>query len=227
MKRLFISLLAATGLIQVATAGEADFSAEPYSIGKGVIGVGGWEARLAGDESKTLARVVKVRWDGDKPALILKGASLKNAEVKVPDSQANLTFSCELAFNFTSRTAADRPFRFSIGGAPFNEIFFDRSEKGGFGFNGEGTGRGGGTVILPREEIKPNSFYRLSAMVDYPNGSYTVELTGTKKDGSAFHFRSEELSFEPTPTSKLNMGQVSYFICSPLITVYLRDLKVE
>jgi len=227
MKRLLIFLLAVIGSMNTVSAGEANFGAEPYEMGKGILGIEGWQARLAGDESRTIAQVVKVRWDDDKPALMLKGASLKNVEIKIPHDQDRMTFSCQLAFNFTSRKAADRPLRLHIGAAPFNEIYLDRSETGGLGFGGDGGGRKGGTLMLPREEIKLNSFYQLSAVIDYANGTYTIELTGTKRDGTPLQYRSEEVAFEVTPALRNSMGQINYFISAPVMTVYVRDLKIE
>ncbi len=227
MKRLLLLFVLLSGSMKLIGSHEVGFDTAPYGVGQSIIGINGWEPRQKGAEAKMFAKVVNVRWDHEKPALMLKGVSLKNTETRLDQGAGELRFSCELAFNFNGRIAPERPFRIAISGTPFSEIFFDRSEKGGFGFAGDGTGRSGGTIMVPRDELKPNSFYHLTTAVDYSNGTYTVELTGTRKDGTPLHYQSGEQSFEVTPAHRMNLGQISYLLSAQDMTLYLRSFSLK
>src|SRR6187200_2026664 len=57
----------------------SDFNKPPYAANQSVIGRNGWDYRLPTTEDRSdTARVVVVRWNAYKPAMVLKGANLKN-----------------------------------------------------------------------------------------------------------------------------------------------------
>src|SRR6185437_13252266 len=142
------------------------FSTPPYTLDQSAIGVDGWDYRLPTLSGKPdTARVVAVRWNGYKPALMLKAANLKNSDFpQTTGAKVKITF--DLAVNFPDGGPKGKQFRLGFAGAPFGEIFFDQGAEGGLGYQADGSGKGG-IVALRKADVKINSFYTYTVVVDY------------------------------------------------------------
>src|SRR5437868_4923525 len=71
----------------------------------------------------------------------------------------------------------------------------DQSAEGGLGYQADGSGNGG-TVVLKKADVKVNSFYTYTFVIDYTKMTYDFRLTGLKKDESPFSYRVEGLAFQ-------------------------------
>jgi hypothetical protein len=201
------------------------FSTPPYTVERTVIGTDGWDHRLptTADVSDS-ARVVAVRWNGYQPALMLKGANLKNAAPPTTSSKVTLTF--DLAFTFPDKGGTGKQFRFGIAGSPAGEIFLDLIEGGGIGYAADGSGKGG-TVALPKAEVKVNSFYTFAVQIDFAAKTYDAIITGLKKDGSAFRHEAKGIAFEARGKGNSQGLGTIYIISGGALTVYLGRLEVR
>jgi hypothetical protein len=218
------AVAAALALILGATAARSDYTcnvgAPPYAVDRSIIGIGGWEYRLPTTEDHTArSRVVAVRWNAYKPAIMLKGANLKNTFPPTKSAQVIITF--DVAFTFPDRGATGKQFRLGFMGAPMGEIFMDLGNEGGLGYQADGSGRGG-IVVLKKADMKVNSFYRFIVKVDYASMKYEVAITGHRKDGAPFHFTSGKAPFE----SRAKNVSGLYLLSGASMTAYLGDVAV-
>lgn len=197
-----------------------NFAAAPYAIDQTVVGVDGWDSRLkTAPSNPDSARLVALRWNDYKPAIIFRSASLKSAFPAATGEKINISFQVALTFPETGKL---RELRIWLGGAPIGETFFDF--KSGLGHSGLGTVTGG-TTILQLDQVKPNSFYTFNYALDFKNQTYDVSVIGKKKDDSALEYSAQGLPFiKVTATGKVD----SLFILSgSRLAVYLTNLKVE
>jgi hypothetical protein len=216
-------LTAIFGLVAGTARAEytADFSLPAGVAERTIVGSGGWEDRLPSEKAHPdTARVVPVRWNDGKPALMMKGANLKCAWPPVTGSKVTITF--DLAVTCPDRGGSGRPFRIGFGGAPpCGEIFLDMTPEGGLGYQADGSGRNG-TVVLNRGDLKPNSFYRFTVVIDYQAQMYDFSITGTKKDGSPFSFQAPRQAFE---AKRKEIGG-TYILNPNSVTAYLGSLTI-
>ena len=197
------------------------FSTPPYSVDQSVIGTDGWEYRLptTTDDSEK-ARVVAVRWNGYKPAMMMKGANLKHPVPPIAGGKVKITF--DLAVNFPENGGSLKQFRIGFTGAPCGEIFMDLGAEGGLGHQADGSGRDG-VVALKKAEVKINTFYKFTVAVDYTKLTYDLAITGVKKDGSAFNYKTENVAFE----SKAKGISMIYILSGGGLTAYLGSLAIQ
>lgn len=197
------------------------FSTPLYTVDQGVIGIDGWEYRLptTTDDSHK-ARVVAVRWNGYKPAMMMKGANLKHPVPLTKGGKVKITF--ELAVNFPETGGALKQFRIGFIGAPCGEIFMELGAEGGLGHQADGSGRGG-VVALKKADVKINSFYTFTVAVDYTKKTYDLTITGRKRDDSAFNYKVEGVAFE----SKAGGISMIYILSGGGLTAYLGSLAIQ
>src|SRR5690606_32808846 len=121
-----------------------------------------------------------VRWDDDKPAALLNGASIKTKFPKTENLKVEITV--RLALTHTHRGTNLQQLRLLLG-VPCGEIvFLSNKDEGGFGF-GSGNPRDM-KVLVPYEDIKSNSYYTIKLTVDYVQMQYDILIQGEKPDGS-------------------------------------------
>jgi hypothetical protein len=218
------AFVAALTFIFIAAAAHADYvcklDSSPYAVDRSIIGIGGWEYRLPTTEDHSdRSRVVDLRWNEYNPALMLKGANLKNTFAPTKSAQVIITF--DVAFTFPDHGATGKQFRLGFMGAPMGEIFMDLGSEGGLGYQADGSGRGG-MVVLKKADMKVNSFYRFIVKVDYASMKYEVAITGHRKDGVPFHFKSGKAPFESKATSVSGL----YLLSGAGMTAYLGGIAV-
>ncbi|RBP46488.1 hypothetical protein DES53_102879 [Roseimicrobium gellanilyticum] len=97
----------------------------------------------------------------------------------------------------------------------------DLGNEGGLGYQADGSGKGG-IVVLKKADMKANSFYRFIVKIDYASMKYDVVITGQRKDGAPFQFKSGSTAFE----SKVKNVRGLYLISGSSMTAYLGDLAV-
>lgn len=198
-----------------------NFGAPPYAPNQTAISRDGWDYRLPTTEDRSAtARVVPVRWNNYEPALMLKGANLKN--VFAPAKGEKVTIAFDLALAFPDSGPTGKQFRLGFLGAPCGEIFMDLSPAGGLGYQADGSGRGG-LVALKKDQIKVNSFYTFTVVIDYAKMTYDVAITGLHKDGTPFHHKSEAIAFE----SKVKSVTGLYLLSGGALTGYLKSISVQ
>jgi hypothetical protein len=199
----------------------ADFKAAPYVPNQTVLGRDGWDHRLPTTEDRSAtARVVLVRWNNYRPAMVMKGANLKNTIPPTTGGKVTITF--DLAVTFPDAGPKGKQFRLGFAGAPCGEIFMDVSPDGGLGYQADGSGRGG-VVALTKGETKVNAFYTFIVTIDYSKMTYDVAITGTKKDDSPFHYKTEAIPFE----SKTKSVSGIYILSGSALTAYLGSLSIQ
>jgi hypothetical protein len=222
-KLLVLSALAAACASLPARADfTADFGQPPYALDQTVFAVDGWENRTASEPTSVdTARVVAVRWNGGKPAMRMRGANMKNVGFE-PVAGGHIRIAMSIALNFSEGKLNLRPLRLFFGGIPLGEIFF--SEEG-LGYGGDGTGRSGGVVCLPRKDIKVNSFYSLTFDINTADGTYNVSVTGQKSDGSPFEYSAKGVEL-PAGNSKGTITGI-YIMSSPTLIAYLGSLSIK
>jgi hypothetical protein len=222
-QNLFRILLSAATVVLTAGA-HADYSTTfnvpPYQLDATILGIEGWEPRMPGGTDQGLsARVCPIRWNKSVPALVLRKASIKNAFPKTEGQHVKVTVKVALAF---PRPGAQlQQFRLGISGAPFGEIVFDAGPEGGLGF-GDGGGRKT-KVVLPRDEVKMNSFYTFSILVDYDAMTYDVNVTGIKYDGTPFLHETKGLPIETTRKSMDSM----LILTGAQINAYVGEISIQ
>ena len=217
-----LPLLAAAALTLVSARADysTTFTTPPYALDQTVIGTDGWTDRLPTEKAKPdTTRVVAVRWNNHRGALMMKGANLKNTFPPTVGDKVKITF--DLAVNFPDN-AARRPFRLGFTGAPCGEIFLEGGADGGLGFQADGSGRGG-VVALRTPEVKINSFYTFAMTIDYAKRTYDLTLSGQRKDGSPFQHRAEGVAFE----AKTKAVSSLYIIADGTITAYLGSIVIH
>jgi len=224
---LFLSFRSAAALMLglSITAARADyattFTTPPYTVDQSVIGVDGWEYRLPPTtEDSHKARVVAVRWNDYQPAMMMKGANLKRPVPQTTGGKVRITF--DLAVNFSETGGSLKQFRVGFVGAPCGEIFMDLSGEGGLGYQADGSGRGG-VVALKKAEVKINSFYKFTVVVDYTKMTYDLTITGVRKDDTAFHHKAEGQPFE----TKAKGVSMIYILSGGALTAYLGSLSIQ
>jgi hypothetical protein len=220
----FLSL-SATALVFCISDARADyvttFATPPYTVDQSVIGLDGWEYRLpTKTDDAHKSRVVAVRWNDYKPAMMMKGVNLKNSVPPTTGGKVKITF--DLAVNFPEMGGALKQFRMGFIGAPCGEIFMDLAAEGGLGYQADGSGRGG-VVALKKSEIKINSFYSYSIAIDYTNLTYDVTITGLKKDDTVFKHKVEGVAFE----SKAKSVSTIYILSGGALTAYLSSMAIK
>ena len=216
-----LSLLAAALTLASARADYlTTFSIPPYILDQTILGVDGWDHRLLTEKGKPdAARVVAVRWNGYKPALMTKGANLKHPFPATTGDKVKITF--DLAVTFPDRGAL-RPFRFGFNGAPCGEFFMDMGAAGGLGCQADGSGRGG-IVVLKKSEVIINSFYTFTVAIDYAKQTYDLSITGEKRDGTPFQHEAKGVAFE----SKAKAVSSLYILATDAVTAYLGSIAIK
>jgi hypothetical protein len=226
MNRLFLFLpTLAVGIGALSSRADyvTTFSTSPYVMDESIVGIDGWESRFPpkDDQPSYAARVVALRWNGGKPGLMLRGASLKRMSFE-PMSGEKQRVSFQLAVNFAEGRSR-KLIRIIFNPAVFGEVFFDQGAEGGLGYQGDGGGTPGqGTIVLKRSEVKVNSFYTFTFLLDFGKQSYDVSVTGEKKDGSPFAYKADGVAF---PASKERPRGMNSLLL--LGTGYLGSLSVE
>lgn len=196
------------------------FTIPPYTLDQTILGVDGWNDRLLIEKGKPdTMRVVAVRWNDDKPALMMKDANLKHPFAPTTGDRVKITF--DLAMTFPDKGAL-RPFRIGFNGAPCGEVFMDMGAEGGLGFQADGSGRGG-VVALKKAEVKINSFYTFTVAIDYAKHTYDLSITGEKRDGTPFHHQAKDVAFE----SKAKTVSDLYIIAGSDVTAYLGSIAIR
>lgn len=192
----------------------------PFKFGETIIGIEGWEHRLVADkENNDSARLEKLYWEDELPVFVFDGASVKNDFPKTTGSQVRITL--RVAFTFPEKPLALQQFRLLIGGAPFREIVFQGNEEGGIGF-GAGDARTM-KVLVPFHELKSQSFYTITILMDYDRASYDISITGTKADESPLTFEQKDIAIEGAPHALQNMA----IITAKSIHSYVSQLTIE
>jgi hypothetical protein len=229
MSRLLKSSLQTYGLIVALVVGVsspmwADYapniSAAPYQLEKSILGIDGWQKRLAtSPDNFDSARVIPLRWANGQPAIALRGANLKNTTFP-PATGEKVRISFQLAVAFADRSGL-REFRMFFGGAPIGEIYFDFRD--GLGYGGHGTVTGG-TVFLPKAEVAHNSFYNYELLLDFKTQTYNIAVKGKKKDGEPLDYSAKNIAFEKK-SDKALVNSIS-ILTSSRMPSYLRELKI-
>jgi len=195
------------------------FHSPPYVLDQTVLGTDGWNDRvLTAKGDPDSMRVVAVRWNGYKQALMMKGANLKHPFEPTRGDKVKIVF--DLAFTFPDKGLL-KPFRIGFTGAPCGEFFMDAGPDGGLGVQADGSGRGG-VVALKKSELRTNAFYTFVVAVDYAKLTYNLNITGKKKDGSPFQHKADGVPFE----SKAKSVSSLYIIADKAVTAYLGSLQV-
>jgi len=215
---LLLASLLATAVARADFA--APFTAPPFKLDASIIGLEGWEMRMAGSADDGLsARLVAVRWDENRTALLLDGASIKNAFPETTSPKVRVT--ARLAITFPSIGPKLQQIRFLIGGAPFGEIVFEGSPEGGLGF-GNGTGRNT-RVAVPVAQLKPNSYYTITILVNFDQSTYDVSITGVNRDGAPLTHEEKNVAFEGKSSALKGVTIIS----STNVRAYLQQFLVE
>jgi len=224
--RLTLSFLALVAFCGPSRADfRANFSAPPYVRDETVLGIDGWENRLPTDkDTRGTARVEAVPWGDGSPALVLRGASLKNLFTPVAGGRTAITFS--LAIQATGKVLPGRQFRIFFGGAPTGEVYYMPGPEGGFGYAGEGDGRSGGIICVPQSDILENSFYTFTLEIDMDQQTYHIAVTGEKADGSPLTFKVENVAFLSPGKPNPKVDGV-YILSGQRLDVYLGSVAVE
>lgn len=222
MKNHFFSILSAGMMMAAAYADyTASFEDPPFKIGETILGINGWQPRLANaspDDAAETARLVKVRWDGYKPAAVLSGASIKTEFPKTEGARVQVTV--RLAITYADKASPLQQFRL-LSDAPYGELVFSANENGGLGL-GNGTGRDM-KVLVPFKDLKPNSYYTFKATINYDQMTYDIVITGEKADGTPLNFEEKNVAFESTKTGINGVAIIN----SRDVRVYLQQLSVE
>lgn len=198
----------------------ATFTVPPYQLDASVLGIEGWQSRLPGELAPDeTARVRAVRWNREAPALILRRASIKNAFPRTAGSRVQVTVKLAVTFPEGGQL---HQVRVGFGNAPFGELFFDAGADGGFGYGGPGNARTG-IIALPHDQVKLNSFYTYSILIDYDRQTYDLALTGTKRDGSALSYEAKGVGF----TSKTNFLDSVFLITGQSVITYVAELSAR
>ena len=213
------ALVLAVGMARADLAGT--FTVPPYQLDSSVLGIEGWTSRLADaptpDET---ARVRAVRWNQEAPALILRGASIKNVFPRTVGTRVQVTVRLALAFPLEGGHL--HQMRIGFSGAPFGEIFFDAAVNGGLGYGGPGDGRTG-NIALPHDQVKMNSFYTYSILVDYDTMTYDLSLKGQKRDGSPLDYEAKAVPF----TVKTPFLDSLFIITGQTTITYIAELSAK
>jgi len=215
-------LLFAAVFVMLASA-RADytthFTSPPYVVDQTILGTDGWNDRvLTPTSNPDTMRVVAVRWNAYKQALMMKGANLKRPFEPTRGDKVKIIF--DLAFTFPDKGLL-KQFRIGFTGAPCGEFFMDAGPDGGLGFQADGSGRGG-VVALTKAELKTNAFYTCVVAIDYSKLTYDLSITGEKKDGTPFEHKAVGVPFE----SKVKSVSSLYIIAGNQLTAYLGSFQV-
>jgi len=197
------------------------FTVPPYVLDQSIIGIDGWDYRVTNRTDNASARVVALRWNNDKPALMMMAANLRNITFK-PTTSDRVKVTVQLAVNFPDGGPPGNQVRVGFHSLPFGELIFDQGPEGGLGYYGNGFGRGG-TIVLRKSEVKPNSFYTYSVVVDFAKQKFDIVITGEKKDGTPFEYKAEGVSFE----AKLHQIKQIYILTGLRMTAYLGAIAIE
>ncbi len=196
------------------------FTAPPYTLGASVLGMEGWASRLkdyAGDGASS--RLVAVRWDNFQPALLLDGASIKNDFPATTGARVRVTL--RIAFTFPMIELPLAQTRILIQNAPFGEIIFKCHPQAGLGLamNPKEPIK----VLVPFDQMRLNSYYTVTILVDYEQSSYDVTATGLKHDGSPLLFEEKGIHFESNAKFLKNLA----LITSQTARTYIQQLLIE
>ena len=203
----------------------ADFGTPPYVLNESVLGIDGWENRLPTEiDTKETARVESVPWGDGKPALVLRGASLKNLFPPLVGGRLSIMFT--LAVQATGKVLPGRQFRIFFGGPPVGEISYVPGPEGGFGYAGEGDGRSGGILCVPQADIRENTFYTFTLEIDSDQQMYHIAVSGEKADGSPLAVKAENVAFLSPGKANPKVTAV-YILSGKRLEVYLGSLALE
>ena len=202
-----------------------DFAAPPYVLEGTILGVDGWQNRIPTDkDTSDTARVVPVAWNQDKPAILLVKSNLANVAFPPAEGdRVSITFS--LAVDAPGKVAPGRQFRIFFGTTPIGEIYYDAGDTQGFGYQGGGDGRSGGTICVPKEDIVDSSYYTFSLDINFADQTYDITVTGKKSDGTPLAFKAEAVPF--LAPSKGTPGTKGVYVLSgSSLNVFLGSLAV-
>ncbi len=231
---LLLLSFAALALGFQGTAARADFTpdfgASPYGMDQTIIGADGWEPRLpTPTPNLDSARVIAVRWNQYKPAVMLRGANLKNVSFH-PATGDKVEIRFSLAANFPEQGGlGGRQLRIWFGDAALGEIYFNQNpgDDGGLGYHGDGGGRTGGTICVPKAEVKINSYYDFTIKADMGKQTFSISVTGEKKDGTPLAYKADDVPFLPgknPPHPQINSITI---MSGPRTAIYLGSLAIE
>ena len=221
MKFFLILLLVLSAASGVRADYNTPFTDPPFRMGASILGREGWESRTSDTppESDLTTRLVPVRWDKYRPAVLLENASIRNAFPETTGTRVRVTTT--LAVTFPSQGPPLQQIRIIVGNAPFQEIVFEGTSNGGLGF-GNGTSRGT-RVVVPFDRIKPNTFYTMSILVNYETSTYDVTVTGENRDGTPLRHEENGIGFS---TKKASLSGVM-ILTTRNVRTYLREFLVE
>ena len=77
-------------------------------------------------------------------------------------------------------------------------------------------------MAVPLDQLKPNSYYTISILVDYNAFTYDVDITGQKRDGTPLAYQKKGVAFE----AKNPYMQSVFIISSKSVRAYLKELSV-
>jgi len=196
------------------------FASPPYTLDASIIGLEGWESRLKTfSDDGTSARLVAVRWDEYRPALLLYGASIRNDFPSTTSSKVRVTV--RIAFTFPTPGPHLLQTRILIQNAPFGEIAFKCHPGGGLGF-GDGTPQLK-KILAPIEQVRINAYYTLTIDVDYDAATYDVAVTGLKRDGSPLSVEEKGIAFETKGGALKGLD----LITASSARTYIQQLRIE
>jgi len=219
-----ISFVAFTLPAVVRADFRSSFASPPYEAGKSVLGLDGWEDRVPnGRDSEGSARVEKLDWNEGKSVLMLRRANLKNDSFD-PISGDVVSFSFDLAISSSALARSGRQFRIWVSGVPIGEIYYDSSESGGLGYGGDGDGKSGGTIIVPKSEMLENTLYTISLNIDKRQQRYDISVRGSEKNGPTY--KAEGVAFLPTSKAITAIKGV-YILSGSGFDVYMGFLAIE
>jgi len=202
-----------------------DFAAPPYVLEGTILGVDGWENRLPTEmDTSDTARVVPVAWNQGKPAILLVKSNLANVAFPAAEGdRISITFS--LAIDAPGKVVSGRQFRIFFGTTPIGEIYYDAGETQGFGYQGGGDGRLGGTICVRNEDIVNNSYYLFALDINFADQTYDLSVTGQKSDGKPLAFKAEAVPFlAPNKAAPGTKGV--YVISGSSLNVFLGSLAI-
>lgn len=202
-----------------------DFAAPPYVLEGTILGVDGWENRLPTEnDTSDTARVVPVAWNENKPAILLVRSNLRNVAFPAAEGdRISITFS--LAIDAPGKVAPGRQFRLFFGATPIGEIYYDAGDTQGFGYQGGGDGRSGGTICVRKEDIVDSSYYTFSLDINFADQTYDISVTGQKSDGKPLAFKAEAVPFL-APSKGTPGTKGVYLLSGSSLNVFLGSLSI-
>lgn len=220
--------LAALTTAQAAMGYSTNFEAPPYEIDQTVIDVGGWTAGTITSGDMADARVVAAPWGGT--ALYLKSSQKfgNPGTVSVyqkfdgePIVGSKIAIEAVVGFDIWSpSTNTNVNSQISFGSSTPVSFGFNQSAGGGLRF----TGAEGTVVILDKLEVKPDSPYTFSFVLDFDEQVFDLTVTGLKKNDEAFEFTISGVGFQ-NPSAVIS--QITMTQNSTVLSGYLGSISIQ